>query len=105
MSLKNKELEKLELVKRLKKIWLKISDELKKFEVQCPFCSDMMKVTAIKEQDVLQANYITPKNAKMAKRLVLVFNCYSCGFISEFDRDFFEKKVLKSLKLKEKETG
>jgi len=56
-----------------------------------------MKITGIKEENVLQANYMNPKNTKIKKRLVLISNCYNCGFISEFDKDFFEKKVLESI--------
>ena len=87
---------------KLKKTWENIAEELKQFEVQCPFCCSAMKVTGIKEEPVLQANYIAPKKAKITKRLILICNCYGCGFISEFDKDFFEKNVLESLKSKEK---
>ncbi len=82
---------------KLKNLWVKISEDLKKLEIRCPFCSSTMKVTAIRHAHVLQANYLSPKNATRTNRVHLIFNCYSCGYVAEFDKDFFEKNSLESL--------
>lgn len=82
---------------KLKKIWIKISAELKKLQIKCPFCSSSMKITGIRHVHVLQANYLNPKNANRANRVHLIFNCYSCGYVAEFDKDFFEKEIIKKL--------
>ena len=88
---------------KLKKLWIKIADDLKKLEIKCPFCSSSMKVTGIRHAHVLQANYLNPKKANRTNRVHLIFNCYSCGYVSEFDKDFFEKKILTSLDTENKE--
>lgn len=82
---------------KLKKLWIKIADDLKKLEINCPFCNSSMKVTGIRHVHVLQANYLNPNKANRTNRVHLIFNCYNCGYVSEFDKDFFEKKILTSL--------
>lgn len=84
--------------KRLREVWRKLAIELRSFKVDCPHCGGEMRITGLRNKNVMEGSVADPGKTRIAKRTLLMFQCFECGHISDFDLDFFSSKHLEKSK-------
>lgn len=68
----------------------RLADQLRDFEFICPLCRGEAKLVGLQEQRLYEMRVDLPGEVEPLSPLRVVFQCYRCGFVFEFDEDFFE---------------
>jgi hypothetical protein len=80
--------------RRLRDIWKKIATELRSFKVNCPFCRGEMRIMGLRKSHTMEGSVADPTKTRITERVFLMFECFECGHLSDFDLDFFSSKHL-----------
>ncbi len=68
----------------------RLADTLRDFQFMCPLCRGEAKLVGLREQRLYEMRMDLPGEVEPLSPLRVVFQCFRCGFIFEFDEDFFE---------------
>ncbi len=68
----------------------RLADKLRDFQFICPLCRGEAKPVGLREQRLYEMRMDLPGEVEPLSPLRVVFQCYRCGFVFEFDEDFFE---------------
>ncbi len=68
----------------------RLADTLRDFQFICPLCRGEAKLAGLREQRLYEMRMDLPGEVEPLSPLRVVFQCYRCGFVFEFDEDFFE---------------
>jgi len=68
----------------------RLADKLRDFQFICPLCRGEAKLVGLREQRLYEMRMDLPGEVEPLSPLRVVFQCYRCGFVFEFDEDFFE---------------
>lgn len=68
----------------------RLADKLRDFHFICPLCRGEAKLVGLREQKLYKVRVDLPGEVEPLSPLRVVFQCFRCGFVFEFDEDFFE---------------
>ncbi len=68
----------------------RLTDTLRDFQFICPLCRGEARLVGLREQRLYEMRMDLPGEVEPLSPLRVVFQCFRCGFVFEFDEDFFE---------------
>lgn len=82
--------EEEEALARIRERSERLADNLRDFQFICPLCRGEAKLVGLREQRLYKVRVDLPGEVEPLSPLRVVFQCFRCGFVFEFDEDFFE---------------
>ncbi len=68
----------------------RLAEKLRDSQFICPLCRGEANLVGLREQRLYEMRMDLPGEVEPISPLRVVFQCYRCGFVFEFDEDFFE---------------